>query len=289
MTCVRAGVVLSGLLLCAASGYAQGGPVWEKSYSVGAQPTVSLEVSDSNLEIHPCGECRTVHIRVEMEEAKLSDYRLEEGQSGNSVHFLMKEKPHAGFHIGWHSGSVKVVVETPANLTLEARTSDGGLRAGGLHGDLTLDSSDGSQDLEDLSGNLKVRTRDGGVHLRGGRGTLEARGSDGSQEISGAFDSLQVESSDGSLSVELLPGTKLHAASRIETRDGSLAVHVPRDLAAEFDVETRDGRISSDLPLTMNGYNSKGGDKHGLRGTMNGGGPLLAIQSSDGGVRLGMD
>jgi hypothetical protein len=63
-------------------------------------------------------------------------------------------------------------------------------------------------------------------------------------------------------------------------------VHVPRDLAAEFDVATRDGRISSDLPLTMNGYNSHGGDRHELRGTMNGGGPLLAIQSSDGSVRL---
>jgi Putative adhesin len=289
MTCVRAGVVLSGLLLCGASGYAQGRPVWEKSYPVGAQPTVGLEVSDSNLEIHPCGECRAVHIRVEMEEARLSEYRLEESQSGNTVHFLLKEKSHTGFHVGLHSGSVKVVVETPANLTLEARTSDGGLRAGGLHGDLSFDSSDGSQDLEDLSGNLKVRTRDGGVHLRGGRGTLEAQGADGSQEISGAFDSLQVSSSDGSLKVELLPGTRLHASSRITTRDGSLTVRVPRDLAAEFKVETRDGGISSDLPLAMNGYNSRGGDKHELRGTLNGGGSLLAIESSDGSVRLTMN
>jgi DUF4097 and DUF4098 domain-containing protein YvlB len=286
MKSVRAGVVLSGLLVCAASGFAQERPVWEKSYPVSAQPTVNLEVSDSNLEIHSCGGCGTVHIRVEMEEAKLSDYRLEEGQSGNSVHFSLKEKAHAGIRINWHSGSVKVVVETPANLTLEARTSDGGLRADGLHGDLSLDSSDGRQDLADLSGKLKVQTRDGGVRLRGGRGTLEARGVDGSQDLSGAFDALQVSSSDGSLSVELLPGTRLQASSRIETRDGSLTVHVPRDLAAEFDVATRDGRISSDLPLTMNGYNSHGGDRHELRGTMNGGGPLLAIQSSDGSVRL---
>jgi len=163
MKSVRAGVVLSGLLVCTASGFAQGRPVWEKSYPVGAQPTVNLEVSDSNLEIHSCGGCGAVHIRVEMEEAKLSDYRLEEGQSGNGVHFSLKEKSHVGIHFNWRSGNVKVVVETPANLTLEARTSDGGLRADGLHGNLSLDSSDGSQDLADLSGNLKLQTRDGGV------------------------------------------------------------------------------------------------------------------------------
>jgi DUF4097 and DUF4098 domain-containing protein YvlB len=283
MKSVRAGVVLCGLFVCVASGFAQGRTVWEKSYPVSAQPMVNLEVSDSNLEIHSCGGCGTVHVRVEMQEAKLSDYRLEEGQNGNTVHFSLKEKAHAGIRINWHSESVKVVVETPANLTLEARTSDGGLRADGLHGDLSLDSSDGKQDLEDLSGHLKVQTRDGGVRLRGGRGTLEARGIDGSQEISGAFDALQVSSSDGSLSVELLPGTRLQASSRIETKDGSLAVRVPRDLAVEFDVATRDGRISSDLQLTMNGYD---GDRHELRGTMNGGGPLLAIKSSDGSVRL---
>jgi hypothetical protein len=62
---------------------------------------------------------------------------------------------------------------------------------------------------------------------------------------------------------------------------------VPRELAAEFDIQTRDGRISSDLPLVTNGYDSSG--RHEIRGTLNGGGPLLAIHSSDGSVRLGMD
>jgi hypothetical protein len=286
-TRVRVGLVLSSLLACAASGYAQTRPVWEKSYALSGEPVLQLEVGDSDLEVSSCGECRTVHIRIAMEEARLSDYRLEESQSGNTVHFLLKQK--SGVHIGWHSRSVKVTVETPAKLTLMARTADGGLRVRGLRGELSLTSSDGGQDLEDLSGNLKIRTSDGGVRLRGGSGTLEARGTDGSQAFAGAFDSLQVSSSDGSVNVELEKGTKLRAASYIESRDGSVSVRVPRELAAEFDVQTRDGGLSSDLPLTTNGYNSKGDSRHAIHGTLNGGGPLFAIRSSDGSVRVGMD
>jgi len=280
---VRAGFALSSLLVCAASAYAQGNPAWEKSYALSGQPVVALEVSDSGLSVRSCGTCGKVHIRIETENAKLSDYRLEESQSGNTIRFSLKERQ--GFHIGWHSSSVKVLVETPANLTLNARTADGGLTVSGLHGELTLQSSDGSQDLEGLSGNLKVRSSDGSVRLRGGSGTLEVRSSDGSQEIAGAFDSLQVSSSDGSVRVELLKGTKLNGASRIETRDGSLTVRVSRELAAEFDVQTRDGRLSSDLPLMPGGYDSRGGG-HSIHGTLNGGGALLTVRSSDGSVRL---
>ena len=71
-------------------------------------------------------------------EAKLSDYRLEESQSGDQVHFLFKEKPQIGvhFHVNWHRTSAKVTVETPADLTLEARTSDGNLRLASLNGEL---------------------------------------------------------------------------------------------------------------------------------------------------------
>src|SRR5271156_4581140 len=130
---VCAGVVFSGLLLGGVSLFAQGGTAWEKSYAVGGQPVLALEVSDSGMTVRSCGDCRAVHVRVEMEGAKLSDYRLEESQSGNTVHFSLREKPHTGFHIGVHSQSVKVLVETPANVTLDGRSADGSLSVHGLN------------------------------------------------------------------------------------------------------------------------------------------------------------
>src|SRR5579859_6866942 len=188
---VVAGVVFSGVVLSGAVLLAQGATVWEKSYPVNGQPVLALEVSDSGLMVRSCGECRAVHVQVEMQNAKLSDYVLEESQSGNRLHFSLKEKPHIGFHIGTRSQTVKVLVETPANVTLDGRSADGSMSVHGLHGEINLATSDGSLNVEDVSGNLKLRTSDGSlrVRVRGGRGRLEARSSDGSQDIAGSFES----------------------------------------------------------------------------------------------------
>ena len=281
------GAVFSGLLVGGASLWAQGSPAWEKSYTVSGKPVLALEVSDSGMTVRSCGDCRAVHVRVEMTGAKLSDYVLEESQSGNTIHFSLKERTHVGFHIEMRSQSVKVLVETPANVTLEGRSSDGSMSVRGLQGEITLASSDGSLDVEDVSGNLKLRTSDGSLRVRGGGGRLEARSSDGSQDIAGSFESWQVASSDGSLKVELLPGTKLREPSTVESKDGSLTMQVPRELAAEFDVQTRDGGLQSNLPLTTSGYDSRDEHGHAVHGKMNGGGPLMSVRSSDGSVRVG--
>ncbi len=53
-------------------------------------------------------------------------------------------------------------------------------------------------------------------------------------------------------------GTKLTTASRIESSDGRVTIKVPRTLAADLEVHTGDGHIQCDLPLVMDGYDSKG-------------------------------
>src|SRR5271154_4638132 len=148
-------LALSTLLLSVAAASAQSDTAWDKSYPVTGQPSLFLTTGDSHLNIHPCASCQAVHIHVTAENTSLSRYTLEENQSGNTVHFSLKEKPSMGMHINWHSSSVRVDVETPANLTLDARCADGNLTAADLHGDLIIHTSDGSQELNGVSGNLK--------------------------------------------------------------------------------------------------------------------------------------
>jgi Putative adhesin len=279
-------LALSALLLPAAAATAQSDIMWDKSYPVSGQPSLFLSAGDSHLNIHPCGSCKTVHIHVTAENTSLSRYTLEESQSGDTVHFSLKEKPHMGVHINWHSSSVRVDVETPANLTLEARCADGNLTAADLHGDLTIHTSDGGQELSGLSGNLKLHSSDGHLQLRNGSGTLEARSSDGNQEIAGSFSSLQLHSSDGSITLELAEGSHLSSDSRIESSDGSVTLRLPKSFPAELAVSTSDGSIQSTLPLVVDGFNSKGNSGHNIRGKFNGGGSLLTIHTSDGSVHL---
>jgi hypothetical protein len=152
MRLVALNLALSALLLPAAAAVAQNDTMWDKSYSVAGKPLLFLSTGDSHLNIHACANCQAVHIHVTAENTSLSRYTLEEDQSGNTVHFSLKEKPHVGMHINWHSSSVRVDVETPANLALEARCADGNLTAADLHGDLTIHTSDGGQELTGVSG-----------------------------------------------------------------------------------------------------------------------------------------
>ena len=280
---------LAAVSLLAITTLAQTDNHWDKTYTLYGQPTLTVATGDSSLTIKSCGNCQTVRITVDATNKKLSEYRLEEVQSGNTIQFSLKEKPHVGFHVtmNWHNNSsVSVQIETPANLTLHAETSDGDLNASGLNGAISLRSSDGHQNIADVSGTLNVQSSDGGADLRNVAGTLDAHTSDGNLNISGRLDSVNLRTSDGSLTLELTGGTTLKADSTLHSSDGSVTVRLPRDLSANLDVSSSDGKIDCNLPLTVEGFHSSGDSDHSIKGKLNGGGALLAIHTSDGSVHL---
>jgi hypothetical protein len=259
---------------------------WSKTYPVTGKPTLNFEVSDANVAFQSCGECREIRIHVELAGRKLSDYRLEEGQSGDEVHFLFKELPHIGVHIVWHSEQTHVTVESPAQLTLEAKTSDGNVTLSGLQGELALTTGDGDVTLDHVSGDLRIKSGDGHVRISDAEGTLDARTSDGSLNVDGLFHALVLHTSDGTLDVSLRDGTKLTEASSIQTSDGSVTLHVPQSFAADLDVHTSDGHLDCKLPLTIDHYQSNGGEGHAFHGKLNGGGTPFSIHTSDGNVKI---
>lgn len=259
---------------------------WTKSYPVTGKPTLNLETGDAGLQISSCGECREIRIKVETEGIKLSDYLLEESQAGDQVHFLFKEKTRIGVHVTWHKTQTKVTVETPAELTLEARSSDGSVSVSGLNGDLALTTSDGSVTADHLSGKLRVKSSDGHVAITESTGALEARTSDGNLTVDGVFNAVVLHTSDGQLEVRLRDGTKLSEPSSIEASDGPVTLRVPQGFAADLDIHTSDGHVDCTLPLTMDHYDSKEGGGHKLHGKMNGGGTPLTIHTSDGSVKI---
>jgi hypothetical protein len=278
---------LTGLALFSMTALAQDADrSWSKTYPVAGKPALTLETSDASVQFHSCGDCHEVRIHVEVVGHKLSDYRLEEGQSGDSVHFVFKELPHIGVHIIWHSEQTHVTVDTPSQLSLQAKTSDGNVTLSGLQGDLNLTTGDGNVDLDHVSGDLRIRSGDGHVKITDGSGSLDAHTSDGSLSVDGLFHALALHTSDGGLDLSLREGTKLTEASSIESSDGSVTIRVPRDFAADLSMHSSDGHVDCALPLTMDHYESKGGENHDVHGKLNGGGTELSIRTSDGNVKI---
>ena len=179
-----------------------------------------------------------------------------------------------------------MTVETPTELTLEARTSDGSVDLTGLQGELGLTTGDGTVTLDHVSGKMRVKSGDGHVNITNAAGALDARTSDGNLTVDGTFHALTLHTSDGRLDLNLREGTKLTEASTIQASDGSVTLHVPQNFAADLDVHTSDGHVNCDLPVTMDHYQSSGSGGHELHGRLNGGGTPLTIHTSDGNVRI---
>jgi hypothetical protein len=113
-------------------------------------------------------------------------------------------------------------------------------------------------------------------------GKVEARASDGSVLLDGIFQTVSASTADGRLEVKARPGSVVTDSWTIRTSDGRLFLSVPEDIQADFDLKTSDGRIHTDLPIAVTGRLSQ----NRLSGKMNGGGPLVSVQSSDGPIQI---
>jgi len=260
---------------------------WQKTYAVSAKPSLIFTTGDASAEVHSCGDCREIRVRVEWNDRHAADYTITEFQSSDHVNFELKEKRGFAFHVTiGNRHEPHVTVETPSTVDLEGRTADGGLKVYGLMGEMRLRTSDGSMDVSDVSGGLHLVSSDGSIRVHNATGTLESRSSDGQVHIDGKFTGVNVHTSDGGLELTLADGSHLTSASRVESSDGSVSVHLPKSLAADLEVHSSDGHIECKLPLVMDGYDSKSGSGHSLRGRLNGGGVPLAIHTSDGNATI---
>jgi DUF4097 and DUF4098 domain-containing protein YvlB len=289
MVNLRHVAVLVPTLALAAAVYAPvqaGAEDWKKTYPVAGKASLALSTGDVPIELHGCAECHAVKIDVDWRDRNPSDFVLKESQTGDMVTFELNEKAKWGIHISakdFHSPHV--TVETPAALDLQAKTSDGAVRISGIEGDVRLHTSDGAVDVEDVNGSLQLVASDGAIKVHNVVGKLDSRSSDGRATIDGKFTELHVHTSDGNLDLTVGEGSKLTAASRIESSDGKVTLHLARALDADLDVHTGDGKINCDLPLKMDGFTTSGSG-HNLRGHLNGGGASLAVHTSDGSVTI---
>jgi len=73
------------------------------------------------------------------------------------------------------------------------------------------------------------------------------------------------------------------SAWSIRTVDGSVNVSLPQNFQANINASTRYEHMKLALPVMVQGEVSQSK----VQGTLNGGGPELALKSTDGSIRLG--
>ncbi len=235
---------------------------WKKNYPVSGAPDLRVDAGDGSLRV-ASWDRNEIQAQVFTEGWRIgpNDVRITESQTGNRVSLDIK-LPHLHWNFGHRSLRVELMVPRESNLDLH--TSDGNIIA------------------DDVRGQHRLTTGDGNIECHGIAGTLRANTGDGQIRLVGRFDVLDLHTGDGSIDAEAQPGSKMASDWLLRTGDGNILLRLPGGFAADVDVQTGDGRISVDVPLTVSGQLR--GTR--LRGKLNGGGPQLELRTGDGNVQL---
>ncbi len=235
---------------------------WKHTYAVSGTPDVQVSAGDGSIRV-ASSDAREVRAEVITEGWRIgpNDVRIEERQTGNRIEIRI-HIPHVHFQIGHRNLRVELTVPREANLDLE--TSDGNISADAIKGQLHFATGDGNIDGHSLDGALRARSGDG--HIR----------------LLGRFDQLDLHTGDGNIDAEVQSGSKMTGSWLVRTGDGSILLHLPDNFAADLDIQTGDGRITTDLPVTTSG----GFQRSRLRGKLNGGGGVLELRSGDGNITI---
>jgi len=274
---------------------------YNKSYTVAHRADVRVHADESSVRIVTSDSKQVeFHVRYEGFTAIQVGNKLhvDSQQSGDRLDLTVQISP--GITLGFSNRTISTEVRMPRDADLLIETSDGAIEASAIDGQITLHTKDGGVKVWQLSGHIDLQTSDGGIradNLKGEcmlqtsdgtvtalnvDGKLTAASKDGSIRAAGRFDFLDLETADGSVRARIGEGSKMASAWNIRTKDGSVTVSLPSDFPANLDVGTRDGSVGVELPVTVQGQQDR---KH-LRGTIDGGGPLLSVQTLSGSVRI---
>jgi hypothetical protein len=129
--------------------------------------------------------------------------------------------------------------------------------------DLSLDAYNGSLGVDGVTGKLDLSTHNGSVTLNDVGGDVHAR------------------TQNGSLNVQLAGQSWDGAGLDAVTQNGSVRLAIPEAYAATLETGTVNGRINTDIPITVQGRISRE-----LSVPLNGGGKTVRAMTTNGSVRI---
>jgi len=161
-----------------------------------------------------------------------------------------------------------------------ADTSGGSIKVSDIEGDVSADTSGGSITISAVSGEAHADTSGGGITMDDIGGDVVADTSGGSISIDGVGGKVNADTSGGPVKVVFRPGND--QGGSLSSSGGRVTAVIDPSVGLDIDASTSGGSVHSDVPLTIRGTVSKSE----IHGKLNGGGAMLKLRSSGGGIRI---
>lgn len=144
--------------------------------------------------------------------------------------------------------------------------------------DIQLDTSGGSLEISDITGDINAHTSGGSIRVGTIKGDVELDTSGGSIKTEEVYGALNARTSGGSIKATFAEQLKDDAV--LDTSGGSITAYLVEDIQIDLDASTSGGRVSTDFDVTGKVK------KRSIRGEINGGGPKLKLRTSGGSVTI---
>jgi hypothetical protein len=236
---------------------------FEKTLSVSGRPELSVATGSGNIHVH-VGSGNSIHIYGKVKSNwGGSDEKVREiaahppiEQTGNIVRIGHHDE-NPFLDAGSGSGNV---TDESVGENAKLNTGSGDIHATGLKGNFTVGTGSGNIYAEQSGpGDVKAETGSGNIELKDLRGTLRAHTGSGNIKTSGT------------------PTGPWH----LGTGSGNVELWVG-DAPMTIDAESGSGTIHTDHEMLTQGSN----DKHHVTGKLNGGGPVVRVETGSGDIRV---
>lgn len=173
-------------------------------------------------------------------------------------------------------------IRLPQPCAADVQTGNGSVHVTGLRGPVHLDTSNGRIEAERVKGDLRARTSNGAVLVRDVEGPCVLETSNGRIEAEAVRGDLEVSTSNGAVVVDVTPPENGRIV--LHSSNGGVRLRLPVGLAADLDLATSNGRVSTDLgEATLKHVDTS---KRRFRAEMNGGGTRVEAVTSNGSVTV---
>jgi DUF4097 and DUF4098 domain-containing protein YvlB len=226
---------------------------WTKTYTLEGAGEVEVHNVNGKIEVEPSPDAQ-FHVRAERS-AKAADEaaakalldKVEIVETVSGSRVRLETKGPSSS--GWLSGGYKVDyhLRVPAGLRVAVRTTNGHIS------------------LEKLSNPVEARTTNGGISGSGLSGALDAGTTNGGIEI-------EVASVAGE-------------GIALETTNGGVDLKIPADARADISARVLNGGISTGA-LSVERLDDGSQSRRKLEGRLNGGGPRIRLETTNGGISL---
>jgi DUF4097 and DUF4098 domain-containing protein YvlB len=267
---------------------------FSKSFAVG--PGGRLSVTVDRGDIHIVGaDQNSVQIRVvrdvtrasEAEATRiLKEHHVVLQQHGKEISITAQEPFSFGRGSWWgwwrqRNLHVRYEITVPQAFDVRLKTAGGDVEVATLHGNVTAKTEGGRLNFNGIEGKVNGQTEGGDVTAVGCQDEVQVRTEGGNiaiEEFTGK--GLQALTEGGSIVAEFAVPPRSDCTLR--TSGGNVTVRIPETAAVTLDAHTAGGTTRTDLPVQVQGRQ----DGETLRGTINGGGPMLKLETEGGNIRM---